>query len=100
MGFGREADPSILPVDIESNFGYLLNTWIEFQEAAEVIERKKRAGLIVNISFFAAQRDDRGVAYGVAKAASDRTAAGMAHELREYNVAAVSRYPASSVPSP
>lgn len=32
----------------------------------------QRSGLIVNISFFAAQRDDRGVAYGVAKAASDR----------------------------
>lgn len=51
------------------------------------------AGLIVNISFFAAQRDDRGVSYGVAKAADDRMAATMAHELREYNVAAVSLYP-------
>ncbi len=51
------------------------------------------SGLIVNISFFAAQRDDRGVAYGVAKAASDRMAACMAHELREYNVAAVALYP-------
>jgi dehydrogenase/reductase SDR family member 1 len=29
----------------------------------------QQAGLIVNISFFAAQRNDRGVAYGVAKAA-------------------------------
>ncbi len=53
----------------------------------------RRAGLIVNISFFAAQRDDKGVAYGVAKAASDRMAACMAHELREHNVAAVSLYP-------
>jgi NAD(P)-dependent dehydrogenase (short-subunit alcohol dehydrogenase family) len=52
-----------------------------------------RSGLIVNISFFAAQRDDRGVAYGVAKAASDRMAACMARELREHNVAAVSLYP-------
>lgn len=53
----------------------------------------QKAGLIVNISFFAAQRDDKGVAYGVAKAASDRMAACMAYELREHNVAAVSLYP-------
>jgi dehydrogenase/reductase SDR family protein 1 len=51
------------------------------------------AGLIANISFFAAQRDDRGVIYGVAKAADDRMAACMAHELRPHNVAAVSLYP-------
>lgn len=53
----------------------------------------RHSGLIVNISFFAAQRDDKGVAYGVAKAASDRMAACMAFELREHNVAAVSIYP-------
>jgi dehydrogenase/reductase SDR family member 1 len=53
----------------------------------------QQAGLIVNISFFAAQRNDRGVAYGVAKAASDRMAICMAHELREYNVTALSLYP-------
>ena len=53
----------------------------------------QRSGLIVNISFFAAQRNDRGVAYGVAKAADDRMVACMAHELREHNVAAVSLYP-------
>src|SRR5262245_8434698 len=56
-----------------------------------MIERK--SGLIVNISFFAAQRDDRGVAYGTAKAADDQMARCMAHELREHNVAAVSLYP-------
>lgn len=53
----------------------------------------QRSGLIVNISFFAAQRNDRGVAYGIAKTASDRMAATMAHELREYNVTAVALYP-------
>lgn len=53
----------------------------------------RHTGLIVNLSFFAAQRDDKGVAYGVAKAASDRMAACMARELREHNVAAVSLYP-------
>jgi dehydrogenase/reductase SDR family member 1 len=54
---------------------------------------EQRSGLIVNISFFAAQRDDRGVAYGTAKAADDQMARCMAHELREHNVAAVSLYP-------
>jgi dehydrogenase/reductase SDR family member 1 len=51
------------------------------------------SGLIVNISFFAAQKDNAGVSYGVAKTASDRMAACMAYELREHNVAAVSLYP-------
>ncbi len=53
----------------------------------------QHSGLIVNISFFAAQRDDKGVAYGVAKAADDRMAACMAYELREHNVAVISLYP-------
>ncbi len=53
----------------------------------------QQSGLIVNISFFAAQRDDKGVAYGVAKAADDRMAACMAHELRPHGVTAVSLYP-------
>ena len=54
---------------------------------------RQGAGLIVNISFAAAQRDDKGVIYGVAKNADDRMAACMAHELRAHNVAAVSLYP-------
>ena len=53
----------------------------------------QKSGLIVNISFFAAKRNDRGVAYGVAKAASDRMATCMAHELREHNVTALALYP-------
>lgn len=51
------------------------------------------SGLIVNISFWAAQKYMANTAYGVAKAATDRMVADMAHELREYNVAAVSLYP-------
>lgn len=53
----------------------------------------QHSGLIVNISFFAAQKDNAGVVYGVAKAADDRMVATMAYELREHNVAAVSIYP-------
>ncbi len=52
-----------------------------------------RAGLIVNISFFAAQKYLGNTCYGVAKAATDRMTADMAHELREHNVAAVSLWP-------
>jgi NAD(P)-dependent dehydrogenase (short-subunit alcohol dehydrogenase family) len=50
-------------------------------------------GLIVNISFWAAQKYMGNVAYGVAKAATDRMTADMAHELRSHNVAVVSLYP-------
>jgi NAD(P)-dependent dehydrogenase (short-subunit alcohol dehydrogenase family) len=50
-------------------------------------------GLIVNLSFFAAQRNDKGVAYGAAKAATDHMVACMAEELRKYNVATISLYP-------
>ncbi len=53
----------------------------------------QKSGLIVNTSFFAAQRVDRGVAYSVAKNADDHMAACMAHELREHQVAVVSLYP-------
>jgi dehydrogenase/reductase SDR family protein 1 len=53
----------------------------------------QRTGLIVNISFWAGQKYMGNTAYGVAKAADDKMAVYMAHELREYNVAAVSIYP-------
>lgn len=53
----------------------------------------QRSGLIVNISSAGAGKDDAGVAYGVAKAATDRMAATMAYDLREHGVAAVSLYP-------
>jgi dehydrogenase/reductase SDR family protein 1 len=50
-------------------------------------------GIIINLSFFAAQRNDKGVAYGAAKAATDHMVACMAQELKIYNVAAISLYP-------
>ncbi len=53
----------------------------------------QRSGLIVNISFWAAQKHVGNVAYGVSKAATDKLTADMAHELREHNVAVVSLYP-------
>lgn len=50
-------------------------------------------GLIVNLSFFASQRNDKGVAYGVSKAATDRMTACMAEELHSHDIAVVSLYP-------
>ena len=53
----------------------------------------RRSGLIVNISFWAAQKHIGNVAYGVSKAATDKLTADTAHELKQHNVAVVSLYP-------
>ncbi len=53
----------------------------------------RRRGLIVNISFWAAQKHIANVAYGVAKAATDKLTADMAVELKPHGVAVVSLYP-------
>ncbi|TCL68289.1 SDR family NAD(P)-dependent oxidoreductase [Rhizobium sp. BK251] len=52
-----------------------------------------QSGLIVNISFWAAQLYEGNAIYGVAKAAADKMAADFAHELLPHNVAAVALYP-------
>ncbi len=54
---------------------------------------EQHSGLVVNISFWAAQKYLSNVAYGVSKAATDKLTADMAHELREHDVAVVSLYP-------
>jgi NAD(P)-dependent dehydrogenase (short-subunit alcohol dehydrogenase family) len=53
----------------------------------------RRRGLIVNISFWAARKYIGNVAYGVAKAATDKMTADMATELKPHGVAVVSLYP-------
>jgi NAD(P)-dependent dehydrogenase (short-subunit alcohol dehydrogenase family) len=53
----------------------------------------QRGGLIVNVSFWAAQKHIGNVAYGVAKAATDKLTTDTAHELRAHGVAVVSLYP-------
>ncbi len=50
-------------------------------------------GLIVNISYWAAQKHQANVIYGVAKAATDKMSSDMAHELRDHGVAVISLYP-------
>jgi len=62
------------------------------QMAAQMMVRQS-GGLIVNISFWAAQKFIGNVAYGVSKAATDKMTADMAYELREHKVAVVSLYP-------
>ena len=62
------------------------------QLAARTMVARKR-GLIVNISFWAAQKHIANVAYGVSKAATDKMTADMAVELRPHGVTAVSLYP-------
>ena len=47
---------------------------------------QRRRGLIVNISFWAAQKHIANVPYGVSKAATDKMSADMAHELRPHDV--------------
>lgn len=53
----------------------------------------RRKGLIVNISFWAAQKYVGNSIYGIAKSATDKMSADMAHELRPHGVAVVSLYP-------
>jgi NAD(P)-dependent dehydrogenase (short-subunit alcohol dehydrogenase family) len=60
--------------------------------ASRVMVEQQR-GLIVNISFWAAQKYIANVAYGAAKAAVDKLTADMAHEAEKFNIAVVSLYP-------
>ena len=62
------------------------------QLAAKFMVANQR-GLIVNISFWAAQKHIANVAYGVSKAATDKMTFDMAAELRPHGVTAVSLYP-------
>ncbi|MBX2871447.1 MAG: SDR family NAD(P)-dependent oxidoreductase [Saprospiraceae bacterium] len=59
--------------------------------ARKMIEQQ--SGIIFNLSYWASQRNDMGVAYGVAKAATDKMTAAMAHELRPHNIPVICLYP-------
>ena len=54
---------------------------------------EQRSGLVVNISSFAGAAYAFNLAYGVGKAAVDRMAKDMAHEVREYGITCVSLWP-------
>jgi dehydrogenase/reductase SDR family protein 1 len=66
--------------------------FVASQHAARLMVPARR-GLIVNISFWAAQKYLGNAIYGAAKAATDRLTADMARELADWNVAVVSMYP-------
>lgn len=66
--------------------------YVSSQHAARVMVGQG-AGLIVNISFWAAQKRVGNLPYGVAKAATDKLTADAAEELRAHGVAVVSLYP-------
>jgi dehydrogenase/reductase SDR family protein 1 len=59
--------------------------------ARRMVERRR--GLIVNLSHWAAQKRIGNVAYGVAKAATDKMTADMAEELTPHGIAIVALYP-------
>ena len=54
---------------------------------------EQQCGLIVNISFWAAQKHLANVPYGAAKAAVDKMTMDMAHEAEKFNIAVISLYP-------
>ena len=62
------------------------------QLAARTMVPRKQ-GLIVNISFWAAQKRIANVPYGVSKAATDKMSADMAVELQPHGVTVVALYP-------
>jgi dehydrogenase/reductase SDR family member 1 len=66
--------------------------YVASQHAARLMVPRRR-GLIVHLSHWAAQKHLSNVAYGVAKAATDKMAAHMAHELQPHGVTVVSLYP-------
>ncbi len=53
----------------------------------------QRHGLIVNLSHWAAQKYSGNVCYGISKAATDKLTLDTAHDLKPYNIAAISLYP-------
>lgn len=70
----------------------LRSTFIASRAAAPIMVRNRR-GLIVNISFWAAELFNGNAIYGLAKAGANKLAADFAHDLRPHNVAALALYP-------
>jgi dehydrogenase/reductase SDR family protein 1 len=66
--------------------------YVASQHASRMMVQARR-GLIVHISSWAAQKYIGSTVYGVSKAATDKMASDMAHELRPHGVTVVSLYP-------
>ena len=61
------------------------------QAARKMTENK--SGIIFNLSFWSAQRNDKGVAYCTSKAATDKMTEAMAYELYKFNIPVICLYP-------
>lgn len=61
------------------------------QAAQKMTEQK--SGIIFNLSFWTAQKNDKGVAYCTSKAATDKMTEAMAYELFKFNIPVISLYP-------
>ncbi|RYG58277.1 MAG: SDR family NAD(P)-dependent oxidoreductase [Alphaproteobacteria bacterium] len=70
----------------------LRSAFVTSRAAAPMMVDRKR-GLIVNISFWAAELFNGNAIYGVAKAAANKMASDFAHDLEPHNVAALALYP-------
>jgi dehydrogenase/reductase SDR family member 1 len=77
----------------DAMFGAGVRAHYQASQLAARTMTAERRGLIVNISFWAAQKYIGNVAYGVSKAATDKMTADMATELKPYGVTVVSLYP-------
>ena len=77
----------------DAMFGAGVRAYYQASQLATPSMIAKRRGLIVNISFWAAQKHIGNVAYGVSKAATDKMTADMAAELKPHGVTVVSLYP-------
>jgi NAD(P)-dependent dehydrogenase (short-subunit alcohol dehydrogenase family) len=61
-------------------------------QAAKIMT-KQNSGIIFNLSFWAAQRNDKGVAYCTTKAATDKMTEAMAYELQNFGIPVICLYP-------
>jgi dehydrogenase/reductase SDR family protein 1 len=77
----------------DAMFGAGVRAYYQASQLAAPSMIARLRGLIVNISFWAAQKHVGNVAYGVSKAATDKLTADMATELKPHRVAVVSLYP-------
>lgn len=77
----------------DAMFGAGVRAYYRASQLAAPAMIARERGLIVNISFWAAQKRIGNVPYGVAKAATDKLTSDTAAELKRHHVAVVSLYP-------
>ncbi len=61
-------------------------------QAAKIMTKQK-SGIIFNLSFWAAKRNDKGVSYCTSKAATDKMTEVMAYELHKFGIPVICLYP-------